>query len=117
MPSTEEISIKETVAIFVYTIAAALYHSTLYIAIKRTFGIWRKKIFVILKNTSNLSYETQVKAVVSTIAIHNFIRKYNNDDLDFMAYDDNPDLIPDEYQEYYNMKMHQTKRLNQYNDT
>lgn len=39
------------------------------------------------------------------MAIHNFIRKYNKGDSDFMVYDDNPDLILDEYQkEYYNMK-------------
>ena len=39
------------------------------------------------------------------MALHNFIRKYNSGDHDFMAFDDNPELIPDHYMaEYYSMR-------------
>ena len=50
-------------------------------------------------------FNTQVKVVVSTMALHNFIRKYNSGDLDFMAFDDDPELILDQYvTEYYSMR-------------
>ena len=50
-------------------------------------------------------FQTQVKVVVSTMALHNFIRKYNSGDPDFMAFDDDPERIPDNYlTEYYSMR-------------
>ena len=49
-------------------------------------------------------YHVQVQIVTATMAIHNYIRKYNVGDPDFMPYDDDPDLVPDEYlEEYYSM--------------
>lgn len=51
------------------------------------------------------SFTTQVQVVVATMALHNFIRKYNSGDPDFMAFDDDADLIPDEYlEEFYSMR-------------
>ena len=50
-------------------------------------------------------FQTQVKVVVSTMALYNFIRKYNSCDPDFMAFDDDPERIPDNYlTEYYSMR-------------
>jgi len=52
-------------------------------------------------------YNVQIQVVTATMAIHNFIRKYNSDDPDFMTYDDDPDLVPKEFfQEYYNIRSH-----------
>ena len=49
-------------------------------------------------------YHVQVQIVTATMAIHNYIRKYNVDDPDFMSYDDDPDLVPHEYlEEYYSI--------------
>ena len=80
------------------------YHSSLRMAIERTFGIWKKK-FVILQNMPTYPYNVQVQIVTATMAIHNFIRRYNAGDSDFMPFDDNPDLVPEEYlEEYYSIR-------------
>lgn len=49
------------------------FHSSLRSTIERTFGVWKKK-FAILQNMPSYDFETQVKIVCATMAIHNFIR-------------------------------------------
>ena len=85
------------------------YHSSLRMAIERTFGIWKKK-FAILKSMPTYSFDTQIHVFVATMALHNFIRKYNSGDPDFMAFDDDPDLIPDEHLEEYCAMRNETNR-------
>jgi hypothetical protein len=43
---------------------------------------------------SNFPYDKQVKIVVASIALHNFIRKHPIKDVEFQLYDDNDDLLP-----------------------
>ncbi|KAK1298553.1 hypothetical protein QJS10_CPB14g01405 [Acorus calamus] len=47
-------------------------HSSLRNIIERSFGVLKKR-WPILQQMPNYSYETQVKIVIATIAIHNFI--------------------------------------------
>ena len=41
-------------------------------------------------------YKTQVKIVVASMALHNYIRRRSQTDATFVEYDRNPDYIPDE---------------------
>ena len=42
----------------------------------------------------NFSYDKQVKIVVASIALPNFIRKHAIKDAEFQQYDDDEDLLP-----------------------
>ena len=44
----------------------------------------------------NFPYQKQVKIVVASMAIHNFIRNHALEDFKFKAYDDDGDLLPTE---------------------
>jgi hypothetical protein len=43
---------------------------------------------------SNFPYDKQVKIVVASMALHNFIRKHAIKDAEFQQYDDDEDLLP-----------------------
>ncbi|XP_024641527.2 uncharacterized protein [Medicago truncatula] len=68
------------------------YHSSLRCTIERTFGVW-KNIFAILRSMPKFKYETQVHIVVATMAIHNFIRRSAEMDVDFNLYEDENTVI------------------------
>jgi hypothetical protein len=42
----------------------------------------------------NFPYDKQVKIMVATMALHNFLRKHAIKDVKFQPYDDNEDLLP-----------------------
>jgi hypothetical protein len=42
----------------------------------------------------NFPYDKQVKIVVASMALHNFIRKHTIKDAEFQPYDDDDDLLP-----------------------
>ena len=42
-------------------------------------------------------YKTQVEIVVTSMALHNYIRRSSQDDAVFSEYDHNPNLIPDDF--------------------
>jgi hypothetical protein len=42
----------------------------------------------------NFPYDKQVKIVVASMALHNFIRKHTIKDAEFQPYDDEKDLLP-----------------------
>jgi hypothetical protein len=68
-------------------------HSSLRCTIERTFGVWKNK-WKLLHCMSNFPYNKQVKIVVASIALHNFIRKHAINDAEFQPYDDDDDLLP-----------------------
>ena len=41
-------------------------------------------------------YKTQVKIVVASMALHNYIRRRSQDDITFAEYDRNPAFIPED---------------------
>jgi hypothetical protein len=43
---------------------------------------------------SNFPYDKQVKIVVASVTLHNFIRKHAIKDAEFQPYDDDEDLLP-----------------------
>jgi hypothetical protein len=43
---------------------------------------------------SNFPYDKQVKIVVASMALYNFIRKHAIQDAEFQPYDDDDDLLP-----------------------
>ncbi|KAK4258761.1 hypothetical protein QN277_005173 [Acacia crassicarpa] len=58
------------------------YHSSLRCTIERTFGVWKNR-FHILQNMPSYKFRTQVRIVCATMAIHNFIRRYSQNDVKF----------------------------------
>ena len=65
-------------------------HSSLRSVIERTFGVWKKK-WKILKDMPNYAFAKQVKIVIATMALHNYIRKHRKRDLHFQRVEDNLD--------------------------
>ncbi|XP_057426609.1 uncharacterized protein LOC130720044 [Lotus japonicus] len=63
------------------------YHSSLRCTIERTFGVWKNR-FAILRKMPKYKIETQVQLVCATMAIHNFIRRHSEMDIDFNHYED-----------------------------
>ncbi|XP_029128648.1 uncharacterized protein LOC114916346 [Cajanus cajan] len=63
------------------------YHSSLRCTIERTFGVWKNR-FAILRHMPKYKLETQVQIVCATMAIHNFIRRNAESDIDFSRYED-----------------------------
>ncbi|TXG46933.1 hypothetical protein EZV62_026227 [Acer yangbiense] len=57
-------------------------HSSLRSVIERTFGVWKKK-WKILKTMPNFSFDKQVKIVIATMAIHNYIKRHAQRDPHF----------------------------------
>jgi hypothetical protein len=68
-------------------------HSSLRCTIERTFGVWKNK-WKLLHCMSNFPYDKQVKIVVASMTLHNFIRKHAIQDAEFQPYDDDEDLLP-----------------------
>lgn len=64
------------------------FHSSLRSTIERTFGVWKNR-FGILRNMPNYNYKTQVQIVYATMAIHNFIRRHSDSDIEFQRVDEN----------------------------
>ncbi|KEH20341.1 hypothetical protein MTR_8g073195 [Medicago truncatula] len=60
--------------------------------IERTFGVWKNR-FAILRRMPKFKFETQVQIVVATMAIHNFIRRKAENDMDFNVYEDESTVI------------------------
>ena len=48
-------------------------HSSLCCVIERTFGVWKKRWWI-LQNMTSCNYKAQVQIVVASMAIHNYIR-------------------------------------------
>jgi len=71
-------------------------HSSLCCVIERTFGIWKKR-WRILQNMPSFNYKTQVRIVVASMAIHNYIRRTSMQDVAFMEFDRHPDFVPDDF--------------------
>lgn len=57
-------------------------HSSLRGVIERTFGAWKKK-WHILRNMEGFSFKKQVKIVIATMTLHNYIRRHANHDRHF----------------------------------
>ncbi|XP_058786324.1 uncharacterized protein LOC131660965 [Vicia villosa] len=73
------------------------YHSSLRCGIERTFNLWKNR-FAILRHMPKFSIKTQVKIVVATMVIRNFIRRNAKIDVDFHRYEDEDiDLDHDDY--------------------
>ncbi|XP_011015239.1 PREDICTED: uncharacterized protein LOC105118883, partial [Populus euphratica] len=71
-------------------------HSSLRNVIERSFGVWKQR-WKILQNMPGYPYKTQVEIVVTSMALHNYIRRRSQDDAVFSEYDRNPNLIPDDF--------------------
>nr|XP_034893497.1 protein ALP1-like [Populus alba] len=71
-------------------------HSSLHNVIERSFGVWKQR-WKILQNMPAYPYKTQVEIVVTSMALHNYIRRRSQDDAVFSEYDRNPNFIPDDF--------------------
>ena len=70
-------------------------HSLLRSVIKCTFGVWKKRR-KILRDMPNYPFVKQVKIVISTMALHNYIRRHAQHDLYFDNIENNYTSIFDE---------------------
>ncbi|CAH9131608.1 unnamed protein product [Cuscuta epithymum] len=52
--------------------------------IERSFGVWKKKFQIMDYMPVNISWTDQISLVPATMAIHNFIRKNDRMDDDFL---------------------------------
>ncbi|XP_020598216.1 uncharacterized protein LOC110037831 [Phalaenopsis equestris] len=76
-------------------------HSSLRGVIERSFGVWKKK-WVILRDMPTYPFPKQVKIVVATMALHNYIRRHHScSDEDFASVDENLHHIPQEAFEFH----------------
>ncbi|TXG72981.1 hypothetical protein EZV62_001560 [Acer yangbiense] len=79
-------------------------HSSLRSIIERTFGVWKKK-WSILRDMPSYSYEKQVKIVIATMTLHNYIRINAQRDRDFdesenyLSEEDNEEMEVNAYEE------------------
>ncbi|KAK4429139.1 hypothetical protein Salat_1214100 [Sesamum alatum] len=71
-------------------------HSSLRSAIERSFGIWKEKWQMITDMPVNIPWPDQGALVPATMTIHNFIRKHDQYDLDFLNVDQNPNVHSEE---------------------
>ncbi|KAL3820188.1 hypothetical protein ACJIZ3_006093 [Penstemon smallii] len=68
-------------------------HSSLRTTIERSFGCWKSKFYTLKDMPVNIPWEDQVAFVPATMAIHNFIRKIDRNDEDFLRFEnDNVNL-------------------------
>ncbi|PKU75718.1 hypothetical protein MA16_Dca015598 [Dendrobium catenatum] len=75
-------------------------HSSLRGVIERSFGVWKKKC-VILRDMSTYSFKKQIKIVIATMTLHNYIRRHpSREDPDFNICDADRTYIPEEAYEY-----------------
>ncbi|CAI9303036.1 unnamed protein product [Lactuca saligna] len=59
------------------------YHSSLRNIIERTFGVWKARWGLLRDMHVNFDFETQVKIVLASMAIHNYIRMSGSGDAAF----------------------------------
>ncbi|XP_022020340.1 uncharacterized protein LOC110920435 [Helianthus annuus] len=59
------------------------HHSSLRNVIERTFGVWKARWEILQHMHVNYTYETQVKIVLASMTIHNYIRKKDTCDEGF----------------------------------
>jgi hypothetical protein len=67
-------------------------HSSLRCTIEITFEVWKNK-WKLLYCMLNFPYDKQVKIVVTSMTLHNFIRKHVIKNVEFQPYDDEKDLL------------------------
>ncbi|XP_070667296.1 uncharacterized protein [Malus domestica] len=82
-------------------------HSSLRSIIERTFGVWKKK-WSILRDMPNYLFNKQVKIVIATMALHNYIRRYSERDRHFddpRDYCEESDSSDDDDEEYRNYEV------------
>ncbi|CAH9108077.1 unnamed protein product [Cuscuta europaea] len=70
-------------------------HSSLRSCIERTFGVWKAR-WRILRFMPSYPFKVQVKIILATMALHNFIRRYSNDDPAFFCFETNLDFVPED---------------------
>ncbi|KAL5563095.1 hypothetical protein UlMin_032842 [Ulmus minor] len=68
--------------------------SSLRSVIERTFEVWKKK-WKILRDMPSYSFEKQVKIVIATMTLHNYIRRYTEHDRHFAKITDNYGRVED----------------------
>ncbi|CAN6579859.1 unnamed protein product [Malus baccata var. baccata] len=91
-------------------------HSSLRSIIERTFGVWKKK-WAILRDMPNYPFNKQVKIVIATMALHNYIWRYSerdrhfDDPMDYCEESDNSDDDDEEYQNYQVEGSHEIEAL------
>ncbi|KAL6288700.1 hypothetical protein ACE6H2_006210 [Prunus campanulata] len=70
-------------------------HSSLRSVIERTFGVWKKR-WSILRDMPSYPFAKQVKIVIATMALHNYIRRHAKRDCHFDESEDDLNGTQDE---------------------
>ena len=58
-----------------------------------TFGVWKNR-WKILRQMPSFPFSKQVKIVIASMILHNFIRKYADNDQEFQPFHNNEELLP-----------------------
>jgi hypothetical protein len=69
------------------------HHSSLRCTVERTIGVWKKR-FQMLKNMRSYPVDIQTKIIIVSMAVRNFIRKSDRNDIEFKPYDEDESLMP-----------------------
>ncbi|KAK3221514.1 hypothetical protein Dsin_008539 [Dipteronia sinensis] len=67
-------------------------HSSLRCTIERTFGVWKNR-WKILRQMPKFPFNKQVKIVISSMVLHNFIRLNAKNDEESKPYDDDEEVL------------------------
>ncbi|TXG47768.1 hypothetical protein EZV62_027062 [Acer yangbiense] len=87
-------------------------HSSLRCTIERTFGVWKNR-WKILHHMPRFPFTKQVKIVIASMVLHNFIRVNADIDQEFKPYDDNDDKLPsDDEEENATQDVYEKRRPN-----
>ena len=83
-------------------------HSSLHSIIERTFGVWKAR-WKVLQHMTNFKFDKQVAVVATSMALHNFIRREVNTDLEFESYEGKEDYIPDDEESSINININENE--------
>ena len=87
-------------------------HSSLRCTIERTFGVWKNR-WKILHHMPRFKFTKQVKIVIASMVLHNFIRVNADIDQEFKPYDDDDDKLPsDDEEENATQDVYKEQHLN-----
>ncbi|KAK9192711.1 hypothetical protein WN944_003404 [Citrus x changshan-huyou] len=76
--------------------------------IERTFGVWKAR-WKVLQHMTNFKFDKQVAVVATSMALHNFIRREVNTDLEFESYEGKEDYIPDDEESSINININENE--------
>ncbi|KAL5790503.1 hypothetical protein ACOSQ2_005391 [Xanthoceras sorbifolium] len=83
-------------------------HLSLRSVIERCLGMWKAR-WRILQNMHNYKFDKQVAIVAASMALHNFIRREANADVEFQSYDENQDYVSEDEEPFVDLTIDESE--------